>query len=50
LSVWKPFKDISAVKDGRVYVMSADTVCQPTPAMFLKSFQAVIARLYPGVI
>jgi ABC-type Fe3+-hydroxamate transport system substrate-binding protein len=50
LSVWKPFKDISAVKDGRVYIMSADMVCQPTPGMFLKSFQAVIARLYPGVI
>lgn len=48
--VWRSFRNISAVKNGRVYLMSADTVCQPTPGMFLKSFQAVIACLYPGAI
>lgn len=49
-NVWKPFKDIRAVRDGRIYVMSADMVCQPTPGMFLQFFQAVIARLYPGAV
>jgi hypothetical protein len=29
--------------------MSADLVCQPTPGMYLKALEAVVARLYPGV-
>ncbi len=47
---WEPFKGISAVKNGRVYYISGDLVCQPTPGMFIKAFQAVAERLHPGVM
>jgi iron complex transport system substrate-binding protein len=48
-TVWKAFRQIKAVSTKRVYVMDADLVCQPTPGMFLKAFEAVAARLYPGI-
>ena len=40
---------IKAVKANRVYVMDADLVCQPTPGMYLKAFEAVMEKLYPGL-
>jgi ABC-type Fe3+-hydroxamate transport system substrate-binding protein len=48
-STWKSFRQIKAVSTGRVYVMDADLVCQPTPGMYLKALEAVAARLYPGI-
>jgi ABC-type Fe3+-hydroxamate transport system substrate-binding protein len=47
-SSWKAFRQIKAVSTGRIYMMDADLVCQPTPGMYLKAFEAVAARLYPG--
>lgn len=47
---WQPFQEIGAVKKGRVYVVSADLVCQPTPGMFIMAFREIVSRLYPGVI
>lgn len=46
----EPFKGVSAVKNGRVYYISGDLVCQPTPGMFIKAFRAVAERLHPGVM
>ncbi|HNY64382.1 MAG TPA: cobalamin-binding protein [Deltaproteobacteria bacterium] len=48
-SSWSVFPRIKAVSSGRVHVMSSDLVCQPTPGMYLKALEAVVARLYPGV-
>ncbi len=48
--IWEPFKGISAVKNNRVYYISGDLVCQPTPGMFIKAFKAVAGRLHPGVM
>ncbi|HHO74802.1 MAG TPA: hypothetical protein ENN05_00030 [Deltaproteobacteria bacterium] len=47
---WENMSDISAVKNGRIHILSADLVCQPTPRMFLKGFEAIIESLYPGVL
>ncbi len=46
---WRTFPRIKAVKANRVYVMDADLVCQPTPGMYLKAFEAVMEKLYPGL-
>ncbi|MBN2296951.1 MAG: ABC transporter substrate-binding protein [Deltaproteobacteria bacterium] len=47
---WDNMPEISAVKNARIYTISADLVCQPTPRMFLNGFEAVIKSLYPGVL
>ena len=49
-SVWGRFGVISAVSKKRVYDLSADMVCQPTPVMYLKAYKAVVAVLYPGIL
>ncbi|HPW68069.1 MAG: helical backbone metal receptor [Deltaproteobacteria bacterium] len=46
-ALWSRFGRVSAVRQGRVYPLSADLVCQPTPAMFLKALRAVMAHLFP---
>ena len=48
-SPWCPYGGMSAVKNGRIHELSADLVCQPTPAMFLRGLEAVVAALHPGV-
>jgi ABC-type Fe3+-hydroxamate transport system substrate-binding protein len=48
-SVWGRFGVINAVSKNRVYDLSADLVCQPTPLMYLKGYKAVLALLYPGM-
>ncbi len=49
-SVWGRFGTINAVSKKRVYDLSADIVCQPTPLMYLKGYKAVLAMLYPGIL
>jgi iron complex transport system substrate-binding protein len=49
-SVWGQFRTISAVSKKRVYDLSADMVCQPTPVMYLKAYKAVLSILYPGIL
>jgi cobalamin transport system substrate-binding protein len=49
-SLWNGFGALSAVNKKRVYEISADLVCQPTPVMYLKGYEAVLALLYPGVL
>jgi ABC-type Fe3+-hydroxamate transport system substrate-binding protein len=45
-ALWSRFSRVSAVRQGRVYPLSADLVCQPTPAMFLQALQTIVACLY----
>jgi iron complex transport system substrate-binding protein len=47
-SPWERFNAVEAVKKGRIVELDADLVCQPTPLMFLRGFEAVAAALYPG--
>jgi len=49
-SVWDKFDTIKAVNDKRVYEISANLVCQPTPVMYLKGYKALLALLYPGTL
>jgi ABC-type Fe3+-hydroxamate transport system substrate-binding protein len=49
-ALWSTMEEINAVKNGRVYTLKADLVCQPTPRMFVKGFEAVVKRLYPGAL
>lgn len=46
-ALWSRFSEISAVRNKRVYTLSADLVCQPTPGMFLEAFETVVDHLYP---
>ncbi|HON95984.1 MAG TPA: helical backbone metal receptor [Deltaproteobacteria bacterium] len=47
-TLWERYPGMSAVRSGRVHELSADLVCQPTPAMFLKALEAVVAAVHPG--
>jgi ABC-type Fe3+-hydroxamate transport system substrate-binding protein len=49
-SAWSRFGVISAVSGKRVYDLSADMVCQPTPVMYLKGYKALVALIYPGIL
>ena len=49
-ALWSTMNDISAVKNGRVYSLNADLVCQPTPRMFAIGFETVVKSLYPGAL
>lgn len=49
-AIWADIPQINAVKHDRVYTLSADFVCQPTPRMFVKGFETVVKRLYPGAL
>lgn len=44
---WSRFERIDAVRTGRVHLLSADLVCQPTPQRFLEAFEAVSSLLNP---
>lgn len=43
-------ENLPAVKNGRVYYLAADTICQPTPLQFLKGYglvRGVLAKAQP---
>lgn len=44
---WQRFKNVKAVKFGRVYVVDSDKVCRPTPISFLRGLEEVMALFYP---
>lgn len=43
---WKRFKDMSAVKNGRIYVIDADLFCRPTPLSFVESIEQVARYMH----
>lgn len=45
-ALWSRFNRISAVRNGRLYALSADLVCQPTPVMFLEALRTAMAHLF----
>jgi iron complex transport system substrate-binding protein len=36
---WERFRDVSAVKNNRIYVIDADLICRPTPFSFVESVE-----------
>jgi ABC-type Fe3+-hydroxamate transport system substrate-binding protein len=44
--MWERFGAMSAVRNKRVHELPADLMCQPTPAMFLKGYQALVSVLF----
>ncbi|MBU2494927.1 MAG: ABC transporter substrate-binding protein [Candidatus Omnitrophica bacterium] len=46
--VWQKFRNLSAVKNDRIYVLDADKVCSPTPPGFVKTLKEISLLLHPG--
>ncbi|UCB57238.1 MAG: cobalamin-binding protein [Candidatus Omnitrophota bacterium] len=46
---WQKFKDLSAAKARRIYIVDADKVCRPTPVSFLTGLKQVARVLHPEV-
>jgi len=44
---WKGLSQIAAVRNGRVYRIPAEKLCQPTPRKFLEACRIVAGVLYP---
>ncbi|MDI6703663.1 MAG: cobalamin-binding protein [bacterium] len=43
---WQRFKDLSAVKNRRIYTIEAHSVCSPTPITFVKGVEEVFHLLH----
>ena len=46
--VWQKFRNLSAVKNDRIYVLDPDKVCSPTPPGFVETLKEVSLLLHPG--
>jgi iron complex transport system substrate-binding protein len=45
---WQKFRNLSAVKNGRIYVLDPDKVCSPTPPGFGETLKEISLLLHPG--
>ena len=43
------WKDISAVKNGRVYLLNQDIVARPGPRL-VEALRSIVERLYPDAL
>ncbi len=48
-ALWKNYQHLKAVKNGRIYVIEAHSVCSPTPLTFARSLDMVARFLHPEV-
>jgi len=46
--VWQKFRNLSAVKNDRIYVLDPDKVCSPTPPGFVETLKTIFLLLYPN--
>lgn len=46
---WQKFKDLSAAKAGRIYIVDADKVCRPTPVSFLAGLKKITTLFHPEI-
>jgi len=46
-NVWRKFRNLSAVKNDRIYVLDPDKVCSPTPPGFVETLKEVFLLLHP---
>jgi len=42
---WESYKDLSAVKDNRIFIIESDIACTPTPVTFLKTMEVIYNSL-----
>jgi len=47
INYWKRFKNMNAVKHGRIFTLDPDDACSPTPVSFVKALKEMIAQVYP---
>ncbi len=44
---WQKLKTLNAVKHDRIYIISSQKICGPTPVTFVKSLEEISALLHP---
>ena len=44
---WRKLKTLNAVKHDRIYIISSQKICGPTPVTFVKSLEEISALLHP---
>jgi ABC-type Fe3+-hydroxamate transport system substrate-binding protein len=44
---WRKLKTLNAVKRDRIYIISSQKICGPTPVTFVKSLEEISALLHP---
>lgn len=42
---WESYKDLSAVKNKRIFIIESDIACTPTPVTFLKTMEVIYKSL-----
>lgn len=47
IKTWQRFKDLKAVREGKIYVVDAPTFCSPTPLTFAKGVRELANYLHP---
>lgn len=47
-STWQAFENLKAVKENRIYVTDAHSVCAPSPVTFAEGLRAIAAFLHPN--
>lgn len=50
VEAWRQYEEIRAVKNNRVYVIDADSVCRATPLRFLEGLRKVSACIHPEIM
>ncbi|MGA1866984.1 MAG: ABC transporter substrate-binding protein [bacterium] len=46
---WSSFKELSAVKNNKIYVVDGDKLCRPTPLSFLAGLEELARLLHPEI-
>jgi len=46
--IWQRYKTLSAVKNGRIYIIDTDKITSPTPISFVKTLEEIVSILHPG--
>lgn len=44
---WEQYRNIKAVKDGRIYIVDSDKFCSPTPQGFVATLKETVKLLHP---
>lgn len=47
--VWKRYKSLNAVKNKRIYIISSDKICSPTPVSFVDTLKEIVRILHPEI-
>lgn len=45
---WMRFRQMKAVKAGRVYTVNPDIICSPSPVTFIKALAVIAGFIHPG--